>query len=343
MITALVSRMIRQAGIAAAVATAALPALNVLPVRAQTYTMKIGADTVNDVQHEWLKRFGGRVEQRSAGRIKAQFYPSAQLGGSAAEIKGMQLGTIEARIGPGAFMGGLDPRFQVLDAPGWFVDMEHVRRTMADPKFRNAFFEVPKSKGLIGVSLVVYGPSSFVSKQPLRSLADFRGKKIRVMGSPMQTTPIRQLGGTASPIAWAETLPALQQGMIDGVKSALPAFTSVKFYDAAKYLTTTDDSVLVSVGLVSKVWFDRLPADLQKIIIEEGSAVESELLQGTMEAYARSSKEWIDNGGEIIKLAADEQNKLREQLAGVGPEVLKDQPQVKALYDLLIEAAKANR
>ena len=112
---------------------------------------------------------------------------------------------------------------------------------LADPKFRNAFFEVPKSKGLIGVSLVVYGPSSFVSKQPLRSLADFRGKKIWVMGSPMQTTPIRQLGGTASPIAWAETLPALQQGMIDGVKSALPAFTSVKFYDAAKYLTATDE------------------------------------------------------------------------------------------------------
>ena len=249
---------------------------------AQTYTMKIGADTINDVQHEWLKRYGARVEQRSDSRIKAQLYPSAQLGGSAAEIKGMQLGTIEARIGPGAFLGGLDPRFQVLDAPGWFVDMEHVRRTLADPKFRTAFFEVPKSKGLIGVSLVVYGPSSFVSKQPLRALSDFQGKKIRVMGSPMQTTPIRKLGGTASPIAWAETLPALQQGMIDGVKSALPAFTSVKFYDAAKYLTTTDDSVLISVGLVSKVWFDKLPADLQKIVIEEGSAIESELLQVTV-------------------------------------------------------------
>ena len=341
--TALVGRLTRQAITAGVVAAGALVGLYLLPVAAQTYTMKIGADTVNDVQHEWLKRFGGRVEQRSGGKIKAQLYPSAQLGGSSAEIKGMQLGTIEARIGPGAFLGGLDPQFQVLDAPGWFVDMEHVRRTLADPKFRSAFFEAPKSKGLIGVSLVVYGPSSFVSKQPLRSLADFRGKKIRVMGSPMQTTPIRQLGGTASPIAWAETLPALQQGMIDGVKSALPAFTSVKFYDAAKYLTATDNSVLVSVGLVSKIWFVRLPTELQKIIIEEGSAVEPELLQVTMEAYERSSKEWIDNGGEIIKLAAGEQNKLREQLAGVGPEVLKDQPQVKALYDLLIATANANR
>ena len=174
---ALLCGMVRRAGIVGLVAVGALGGLGVAPVTAQTFTMKIGADTVNDVQHEWLKRFGGRVEQRSGGKIKAQLYPSAQLGGSSAEIKGMQLGTIEARIGPGAFLGGLDPRFQVLDAPGWFVDMEHVRRTLADPKFRNAFFEVPKSKGLIGVSLVVYGPSSFVSKQPLRSLADFKGKK----------------------------------------------------------------------------------------------------------------------------------------------------------------------
>ena len=339
----LICKLMQRAGIAATLATGSLIALGHAPAPAQTHTMKISADTVNDVQHEWMKRFGLRVEQRSNGRIKAQVYPSAQLGGSGPEIKGMQLGTIEARIGPGAFLGGLDPRFQVLDAPGWFTDIEHVRRTLSDPRFRNAFFEVPKSKGLIGVSLVVYGPSSFVSKQPLRSLADFHGKKIRVMGSPMQTMPIRQLGGTASPIAWAETLPALQQGMIDGVKSALPAFTSVKFYDAAKYLTATDDSVLVSVGLVSKVWFDRLPADIQKIILEEGSAVEPELLQVTIQAYERSAKEWTDNGGEIIRLAVAEQNKLREQLATIGPEVLKDQPQVKALYDLLIEVAKTNR
>ena len=39
------------------------------PAAAQTYTLKIGNATLNDVQHEWQKRWGARVEKRAGGRI----------------------------------------------------------------------------------------------------------------------------------------------------------------------------------------------------------------------------------------------------------------------------------
>ena len=312
------------------------------PAFAQTYTMKIGSDTINDVQHEWMKRYGARVAAASKGRIKPEYYPSGQLGGSTAEIKGMQLGTIEARIGPGAFLGGLDPRFQVLDSPGWFTDIQHARRTIANPVFRNAFLKVPEKKGLIGVSLVIYGPSSFVSRTPIRMLDDFKGKKIRVMGSAMQTTPIQKLGGTAAPMPWGETLPALQNGMIDGVKSALPAFVSVKFYDAGKYLTLTNDSLFVSIGLVSKIWFDKLPEDLREIVRVEGAAVEPELLDVTLAAYGKAEKAWAANGGEVINLPSKDSAEMRSKLSTVPPEVFKDQPEVREMYDLLVKASKAS-
>lgn len=312
------------------------------PTAAQNYTMKIGADTINDVQHEWMKRYGARLEKASNGRIKPEYYPSGQLGGSAAEIKGMQLGTIEARIGPGAFLGGIDPRFQVLDSPGWFADLDHARRTVANPIFREPFLKVPEAKGLVGVSLVIYGPSSFVSRTPIRALDDFKGKKIRVMGSPMQTTPIQKLGGTAAPMPWAETLPALQNGMIDGVKSALPAFVSVKFYDAGKYLTQTNDSLFVSIGLVSKRWYEKLPSDLKALVVKEGAAVEAELLEVTKAAYAKAEAAWKSNGGEVIDLPAKDAAAMRSTLSEVPPQVFKDQPQVREMYDLLIKASKAS-
>ena len=323
-------------------AVLAIATLGQTPASAQSYTMKIGSDTINDVQHEWMKRFGASVEKESAGRIKAEIYPSGQLGGSAAEIKGMQLGTIEARIGPGAFLGGLDPRFQVLDSPGWFADLDHARRTVANPIFREPFLKVPEKKGLIGVSLVIYGPSSFVSRTPIRIVDDFKGKKIRVMGSSMQTMPIQKLGGTAAPMPWGETLPALQNGMIDGVKSALPAFVSVKFYDAGKYLTLTNDSLFVSIGMVSKIWFDKLPADLQSVVRAAGADVEPGLLDVTKAAYANAEKAWADNGGEIINLPAKEANILRATLSDVPPEVFKGQPEVGEMYELLIQASKAS-
>lgn len=332
-------RKTRRIGLAAML----VPVLAAGPaIAADSWTMKLGCDTINDVQHEWIKRYGARVEKASGGKIKAEYYPSGQLGGSTAEIKGMQLGTIEARIGPGAFLGGVDPRFQVLDSPGWFNDLAHARRTVANPIFREPFLKVPEKKGLIGVSLVIYGPSSFVARTPIKEIEDFKGKKIRVMGSPMQTMPIQKLGGTAAPMPWGETLPALQNGMIDGVKSALPAFVSVKFYDAGKYLTLTNDSLFVSIGLVSKVWFDKLPSEMQKIVREEGAAVEPELMDVTVAAYDKAEKAWAEKGGEVIRLPPKDQKELRSTLSEVPPEVFKDQPEVRAMYDLLVKASKAS-
>ena len=81
-------------------------AVAAMPAAAQTYTLKIGNATINDVQHEWQKRWGARVEQRSGGRIKAEIYPASQLGSIPRMIEGLQLGTLEAWIGPPEFLVG---------------------------------------------------------------------------------------------------------------------------------------------------------------------------------------------------------------------------------------------
>ena len=73
------------------------------PAAAQTYTLKIGNATLNDVQHEWQKRWGARVEKRAGGRIKVEIYPASQIGSIPRMIEGLQLGTLEAWIGSPEF------------------------------------------------------------------------------------------------------------------------------------------------------------------------------------------------------------------------------------------------
>ena len=53
-------------------------------------TMKLSTATINDTQHEWLKRFGAAVEKDSGGRIKAEIYPASQLGSIPRQIEGVQ-------------------------------------------------------------------------------------------------------------------------------------------------------------------------------------------------------------------------------------------------------------
>src|SRR5215831_6651156 len=75
------------------------------PSRAQaaSVTLKCATATLNDVQHEWCKRYGARLEKRSNGQIKTQIFPASQLGSIPRMIEGVQLGTIEAWIGPPEF------------------------------------------------------------------------------------------------------------------------------------------------------------------------------------------------------------------------------------------------
>ena len=317
--------------------------LGVMPAAAQTYTLKIGNATINDVQHEWQKRWGARVEQRAGGRIKVEIYPASQIGSIPRMIEGLQLGTLEAWIGPPEFVVGHDARFQVLAAPGVFDDMAHAYRVIGDPKFRETVLSLGEGKGMKGVSLIVYGPTSYATRKPIRKLDDFKGLKIRVFASPMQTLPLARLGATAAPMPLSEVFPALQRGAIDGNRTGITIFTTFKYYDILKAVTETHDAMITSIAMVSKLWYDKLPPDLQKILVEEGEAVQKELFDWTVDFNNKGRQTWTDKGGELIKLPAADQAELTKRLSTVGDEVVASQPRLKEIYDLMVQTAKARR
>src|SRR6478736_10404978 len=79
------------------------------PAQAQadkTFVMKMGVATINDTQHEWLRRYVAAVEKASNGRIKGEIYPASQLGPIPRMIEGVQFGSIQSWIGPPEFLVG---------------------------------------------------------------------------------------------------------------------------------------------------------------------------------------------------------------------------------------------
>ncbi len=301
---------------------------------AQT-VMKLATATVTDVQVEAIKHFGANVEKRSNGRIKAEYYPGAQLGSNPRMIEGLQLGTIEVYVGPPAYLAGIDSRFQVMDAPGIFDDMEHFYRVSQDAAFRDKFLALGGSKGLKGISLFVYSPTSFATKRPIRALSDFEGKKLRVLAARMEREAVNKLGATAVPIDFSEVVAALQQGTIDGMKSGLSVFTALKIYDVVKYATETHEAMIPEVMMVSKSWFDKQPDDIKKIIVEEGKAMERHLFDWTSKAQVDAQKTWKEKGGELIVLPAADKREMMQRLAKVADEVLGAKPADKEMFDLL--------
>src|SRR5713101_6329614 len=205
----------------------------------KTYVMKLGTATINESQHEWCKRFAAMVEKASGGRIKGEVYPASQLGAIPRQIEGVQFGAIQCAVIPPEFYVGVDERFEVMAAPGLVSSIEQGQRVAADPGVLKLMLGLGATKGLHGVGMFIAQPASVISRTPIRHLADFQGKKIRIFASEFQSVAFKRLGATPVAMTLGDVLPAIHQGTIDGAIAGIGPFTHMHFFVAATAVTET--------------------------------------------------------------------------------------------------------
>jgi TRAP-type C4-dicarboxylate transport system substrate-binding protein len=321
--------------LAAALCAAAFAA----PAAAQTATMKMASATINDVQHEWLRRFDADIKGRVGDRLKVEIYPASQLGAIPRMVEGVVLGSIEAFVTPTSFLVGTEPRYQVYDAIGVFDSPEHLGRVLADPAQRRRALSLGDSKGIKGIGIFYNSPVVVLSKKPINVLSDFKGQKIRVFATPLQIEPMKVLGAAPVPMALNEVLPALQSGSIDGLLAGIAVLNAMKFFDAAKAVTEVHFGVIPSIVVVNRKWYDGLAPDVQKAIDDAGAAVDKGAFQVAVSILERASKAWIDAGGRLIRLPAPDQAKMMAELKALGTNLMGQNPAVKAEYDELLRTA----
>jgi len=308
----------------------------------KTYVMKLGTATINDSQHEWCKRFVAMVEKDSGGRIKGEIYPASQLGPIPRQIEGVQFGAIQGYIGPPEFAVGVDPRYEVVSAPGLIANMAHGIRAASDLELQKTMLSLGADKGIHGAALFVAQPSSVIARDPIRHLADFKGKKLRVLAAEMQQAMIKHLGGTPVAMTLGDVLPALQQGAIDGAVAAITVYTTMHYWDAAKYVTEVNQTFIFSMAFLSKKWFDGLPKDLQTIVDTDAGKAAAEVNPWEADFFENQRQTWAQHG-ESISLPANEQAEMMKSLAAVGSAVAKQKPQVEQAYEVFAAAAQRTK
>jgi TRAP-type transport system periplasmic protein len=333
-------------GRASIVATVAVLVGLASPASAQgtaPIVMKLSTATLNDTQHEWLKRFAAAVEKDSGGRIKGEIYPASQLGSIPRQIEGTQFGSIQGWCGPPEFLVGVDERYEMLSAPALFTTQEQDVRVLNDPAVRDLILGLGAGKGLAGVGIFPLGPSSIVTRKAVQHLADFNGMKIRVLASPFQLEMIKRM--EASPVAMtlADVLPALQQGAIDAALTSITVDTTLHYGDAGKYVTETGQPWINSITVLSKKWLDGLPPDLQKIIRDDATNVSTDIVPFVNDFFAAQRKLWTDNGGHLVSLPADEQEAMIAKISSIGTDLSASKPDLNAAVKVAIASAARNK
>ena len=252
----------RRSFIAAAVAAVTLSAS--FGVMAQKMTLKAvdthpaGYPTVVAVEN-----MGKKLEAATNGRIKVQMFPGAVLGQEKEAVEQVQIGALQiARISLGV-VGPVAPDVDVFNMPFVFRDIAHMRAVIDGPIGDELLEKVTNSPArLVALGWMDGGARSLYTKKLVKTPADMKGIKVRMMGNPLFVDTMNAMGGNGISMAYGEVFSALQTGVIDGAENNPPSFfTSNHYTTGMKYYAQTNHLIIPELLVISKVTWDKLSAD----------------------------------------------------------------------------------
>ncbi len=236
-----------------------------------TYANFPPAPTFPCVQMEhWAKE----VEKRTGGKVKVQTFP----GGTLLPAKNILDGVISGLADIGNFAMSYQPgRFPVseaVDLPLGFTSAKVASLTLYDlvDKYQPKEFEKVKI-----LTLFTCPPTNFMTKTPVKSLADLKGMELRVAGTSAEI--VKRLGGIPVAMPQSETPEAIQKGVVKGMVSSMEILQDFKFAAYTPYATIANLNVVTFAVVMNKDKWNSLPADVKKVL--DGMRREQALWTGT--------------------------------------------------------------
>lgn len=250
-----------------------LAAVSAPAVQAQTVLKMAHIYTPGNIWYETAEAYAKAVEQKSGGKVKIQIAHSGSTGDWPASIEGLKIGTNDIVL---QSIGTLD-RYNILPGieawPYLLRDVDHFKKVYYGPVGKEFMDEVAKKTSFRIIGAGYRGARWLSSNKPVANLDDLKGLKLRVPPLKMYRMTWEYLGASPVPMGVAELFTSMQQGVVDGQENPLEVIDSMKFYEVQKYAIDTRHVIGAMTWILSDARFKRLPADVQKLLQEEGERV----------------------------------------------------------------------
>ncbi|MBS4095770.1 MAG: TRAP transporter substrate-binding protein [Sulfuricella sp.] len=225
----------------------------------------VAVDTPKGKAAEYFKKV---AEEKAKGKVKVEVYPNSQLYKDKEEMEALQLGAVQMLAPSLAKFGPLGVKeFEAFDLPYIFDNYEELHKITQGP-IGQSLLKKLEAKGIYGLAFWDNGFKSFSAKKPLRSVADYRGMKMRIQSSKVLEEEIRALGGLPQVMAFSEVYQALDTGVVDGTENPPSNMYTQKMHEVQPHMTVTEHGYLGYAVLVNKKFWDGLPADVRKALEE---------------------------------------------------------------------------
>ena len=237
---------------------------------AQALDLTMG--NVNPPRHgtsQTAQQFIDKLAELTGGKIKVAHHHSGALGGEREVAQQIQLGAVDFGPITTAPLSTLVPEMSVFQLPYIFRDYDHVFKALDGSDTITKYYDaVLDKKGFKLIGFIAAGYRGIYGHGAINSLADVKGKKVRVQEDKILVATFKALGMISTPIAFPEVATALQTKVIDFAEGGVNTFYHNKFYDIVKYVADVRHTHQAVALVMSKSSWSKLDAAGQKAVMD---------------------------------------------------------------------------
>lgn len=269
-------------------------------------------------------RFKELAEARTHGRVRVEVYANSTLYKDREELDALKIGAVQM-LAPSLskFANLPGTEFEVFDLPFLFKD-HATYRAVVDGTVGQELLDKLEPSGIKGLAYWDNGFKVFTTREPLRTVADFHGRRLRVQASRVLMAQMKALGAQGYPGTLKDVYASLKSGQLDGEENVPVNIYSQKLHEVQTHMTVSNHGYLAYAVVVNKAFWDRLPTDVRSTL--EGAMRDaSSYANAIAEAENARALEALKASGrlQVYQPSAVELAQWRQALAPVYQESLK--------------------
>jgi TRAP-type C4-dicarboxylate transport system substrate-binding protein len=175
-------------------------------------------------------------------------------------------------------------------------------------------------QGIMGVDICSYGNYGWATTVPVKTIADAKQVKFRIAEAAVNKLSYQSWGFNPVVMPWPDVPVALKQGVITGLDHTLTVCSITKKFEVAKYFTELNYAQGLFIWIFNKAWFNGLPADLQKTLVQTVKDVCAEARVAAKQQEMEQRKAAAGQGIEFYQLSSNEMKILKDQGTAVHDE-----------------------
>ena len=265
-------------------------------VSAQSVTIKFA--TLAPDGSTWMnvmKDFSTALKEKSGGTINFKIYPGGIQGDEKDVIRKIRINQLHSAGFTGVGLGTILPEVRVLDTPFLFKSKEEV--DYIGQKFFERFANGFEDKGYVLLGWAEVGWVYIYSNKPVKVKEDIKGVKMWMWeGDPIARATFQAFDVNPIPLSITDVLTSLQTGLIGGIYSSPLACVALQWHTKVDYVLDVPLANSSGAVLISKRMFNKLSAEQQQILKEEGKKYFTELTLLSRDDNEKSKKTMFDYG-----------------------------------------------